>query len=139
MSLFHKILIVIFPLVFSLNTIAAPSAAANSDDPKILEVRTGDVILLPLDCYSCRYIADEEQTEFSHSGVAIVDEKGEIFVAEALGKVKLVPLKNFLARVPKNKNAALYRTHELDQLYMLGVSEFNEFKRTGDLCCENDG
>jgi len=105
-------------------------AYAGYSNGKILTVRTGDVILLPLDCYSCAAIADEEQSEFSHSGVVILDENDEAWVAESLSKVKLVPLKDFLARVAKGKNAVAYRAHELDLLYLYGAtgSEFDSFK-----------
>jgi hypothetical protein len=94
----------------------------------ILEYRTGDVILVPLYCASCRVIEDENQSRFSHSGVVIRNETGEIFVAEALGKVKLTKLSEFLSRVRPGQMAFLYRPIEFDVLLNYRPGEFKSIE-----------
>src|SRR3989338_8516303 len=71
-------------------------------------IQNGDILLQPLDCYSCNLIEDEEDSIYSHSGIVIKKDK-EFFVAEALGKVSLVPLNEFLARTQKNQKVLVLR------------------------------
>jgi len=123
----------IFRHVFLISMALIYSCYATANDPKILEVRTGDIILLPLDCFSCRMIADEEETKFSHSGVALVDAAGKISVVEALGKVRAVTLEEFLQRTAKSQHAILLRSHELDQLYTLDFVAFKEFQSAANI------
>jgi len=102
---------------------------AFEDSGIILEYRTGDIILVPLYCGSCTVIEDENQSRFSHSGVVIKNEAGEVYVAEALGKVKLTKLTDFLARVRPGRTAYLYRTMELEVLQDYRVNQFASIER----------
>jgi hypothetical protein len=70
--------------------------------------KSGDLILLPLNCYSCEIIEQETQSSYSHSGV-LIQEEGQWFVAEALLKVELTPLKIFLQRVRPGFKAGVFR------------------------------
>ncbi len=63
-----------------------------------MSMRPGDVILQPMRCYLCRLIEMHEESSFSHMGV-VVDVEGErVWVAEALGVVRLVELGEFLQK-----------------------------------------
>lgn len=84
--------------------------------PLGVELQTGDVILLSLDCYECRMIEDETQTRFSHSGLVIVDSREQVFVAEALGDVHHVPLADFIARSSPGRPPVVMRLRELQSL-----------------------
>lgn len=66
----------------------------------IQDFQVGDVILLDLDCPSCQIIEDETGSRFSHSGVVISNGR-EMLVAQSLGKVHFVRIKNFLNFTPK--------------------------------------
>lgn len=62
-----------------------------------LELKVGDIILQPLQCWTCHLIMAQEKSNFSHMGL-VVKNGPEVLVAEALGSVKLTPLKDFLER-----------------------------------------
>lgn len=56
-------------------------------------LRPGDVIMVPLHCWVCRLIEAEIGRPFSHSAVVIaVDVAGEVYIAEALGTVRITKL-----------------------------------------------
>jgi hypothetical protein len=77
--------------------------------------QTGDIILLPLNCYMCPVIEDETGAPYSHSGVIIRREEAHtknFYVAEALGAVALIPLKQFLKKSRIPGSYALYRHRE---------------------------
>jgi hypothetical protein len=72
------------------------STAFGSHIPKILELRVGDVLLMSLNCYTCTYIEDEEETNFSHSAVVIKSDALGVWVAQALGpKVHVKKFQDF--------------------------------------------
>lgn len=73
-----------------------------------LTLRSGDVLLQPLHCWSCNLIEAQEESAYSHIGV-VLDLEGEIFVAEAWGKVKIVPLKKFLSKTQKGAKVKVRR------------------------------
>lgn len=73
-----------------------------------LELRSGDILLQPLHCWSCNLIEAQERSDYSHIGI-VLDLGGEIFVAEAWGKVKIVPLKKFLAKTQKGAKVKVRR------------------------------
>jgi len=72
------------------------------------ELRTGDVLLQPLKCWSCSLIEQQEQSEYAHIGM-VINFSGQTFVAEAFGKVKIVPLKDFLSKTAKGKKVKVRR------------------------------
>jgi hypothetical protein len=79
-----------------------------------LELHSGDVILISFNCYECRVIEDETNSAFSHSGVIVKNENGETFVAQALVKVQMSPLKDFLKNITPGTQAFVYRPFELE-------------------------
>ena len=62
-----------------------------------VELKVGDILLQPLNCWSCGLIEIEENTIYSHASIVIALEP-EVMVAEALNKVRVLPLKTFHAR-----------------------------------------
>ena len=81
----------------SLCFIFMSSAVANDS------LRTGDIILQPLKCWSCTLIEEQEESSFSHIGI-VVEIAGELEVAEAYGEVKLVSLNDFLKKSHPEKS-----------------------------------
>ena len=83
----------ILSLLFTLPTMATEEAG------KLL---TGDILLQPLNCWSCRLIEEQEDSDYSHIGI-VVNIDGKTMVAEAYGKVSLVTLKDFLGKTHPDK------------------------------------
>jgi len=61
-----------------------------------LDLRLGDILLQPLSCWSCSLIEAEEETIYSHIGLVIQEKP--LMVAEALGKVRILPLEQYRRR-----------------------------------------
>ena len=73
-----------------------------------LTLKVGDVLLKPMDCWSCSLIEAEEETIYSHMGVVLAVSP-EIIVAEALNKVRQMPLKEWQLTTEKNQKIAVRR------------------------------
>lgn len=86
------------------------------------ELQTGDVILQPLKCWSCRLIEDQEKSDFSHIGI-IIKEDTQIYVAEAYGKVRKVTLAKFLEKTHPDKKNKYLRLKVSEQLNRQNLSE----------------
>ncbi|HAZ12584.1 MAG: hypothetical protein A2X86_11705 [Bdellovibrionales bacterium GWA2_49_15] len=97
---------------------------------EILEVRTGDVILVSLNCSVCPLIENETDSPYSHSGVVVQKESGVIVVAQALGRgVHHVLLDQFLSAVRPEGVAHIFRARELDELYRTNPEGFKNFEQ----------
>lgn len=71
-------------------------------------LQTGDVLLQPLDCWSCSLIEAQEESIYSHIGVYLnID--GEDYVVEAYGSVRLVTLNEFMHKTQKNSSVRVKR------------------------------
>lgn len=73
-----------------------------------LSLKVGDVLLKPMDCWSCSLIEAEEETIFSHMGI-IIAVTPEVIVAEALNKVRQMPLKDFQTTTEKGQKMSVIR------------------------------
>lgn len=99
------------------------------------ELQSGDVILMSFNCYECRVIESETNSVFSHSGVVIKNNDGDILVGQSLTQVRLSSLKDFLKNKTPGTMASVYRPFELSNIHnqpelqkkMFEVFE-NEFK-----------
>lgn len=110
--------------VFSLNLFAQ-----GGTDQKILEIRTGDVILISLNCSICPLIENETNSPFSHSALVLKKDDASIYVAQALGpKVHFIPLAKFLNMVRPGGEAKLYRSRELNAMYLRAPKSFVHFE-----------
>ena len=80
------------------------------------DLKSGDVVLLSLNCYECRVIESETESLFSHSGVVIVDETGLIKIAQSIGRVSLDSYKDFTKNKTPRTFVHVYRPRELKNL-----------------------
>lgn len=72
-----------------------------------VELKVGDILLQPLDCWSCSLIEDEEQSIYSHMGIVLsVD---PVMVADSLGKVRVQSLKAFNSITEKGQKLGVLR------------------------------
>jgi hypothetical protein len=78
-----------------------------------LDLRSGDILLISFNCYECRVIESETDSKFSHSGVVILDENKIPMVAQALTKVHLAPLNEFLKYKTPGSKISVLRSFEL--------------------------
>lgn len=111
-------------LLFSLSTWAS------------LDLKVGDILLQPLDCWSCTLIEDEEQTIYSHIGIVVA--VNPVMVAEARGNVRMLPLLEFNSITEKGQRISVRRfknskiVHELNSrssdFLALFENEFNGLK-----------
>lgn len=72
-------------------TLPLTSAVANTPT-----YRSGDVLLISLNCYVCSLIERSTGAPYSHSGL-LLERAGKWWVAQALGSVHVVELERFLA------------------------------------------
>lgn len=73
--------------------LALPVTSAQAYRPTL---KSGDVLLISLNCYLCSLIERSTGAPYSHSGL-VLEREGKIFIAQALGSVHLVELERFLA------------------------------------------
>jgi len=81
---------------------------------KAFELQSGDIILISFNCYECRVIESETNSPFSHSGVVVKNEKGELMVAQSLTTVRLSSLQDFLKNKTPKSSASVLRAYELE-------------------------
>jgi hypothetical protein len=72
------------------------------------ELKVGDILLQPLDCWSCRLIEEQEQSIYSHVGM-VIEVGDKVKVIEALGKVRTLSLDEFNARTQKDQKLSVRR------------------------------
>jgi hypothetical protein len=72
------------------------------------ELRAGDVLLQPMNCYLCRMIEQHENSIYSHMGL-VVKAGASPLVAEASGDVHVLPLDKFLAKGDKARPVLVRR------------------------------
>lgn len=90
-----------------------------------VSLKVGDVLLQPLECWSCRLIEAEEETIYSHVGV-VIQAIPEVVVAEAYGKVHAKTLDKFLEKTEKGQKVLVIRHRENKVVYQLQNSEFKK-------------
>lgn len=91
----RKKLHLFFSLICLLVTFGV-AASAHALSPS--ELKTGDVLLQPLNCYLCNAIEKLEGSIYSHSAIVIRNSNGEILLLESLGNVHTVSLSDFASR-----------------------------------------
>lgn len=78
------------------------------EDIKEKDLRVGDILLQPLDCWTCTLIEQQERTDYSHIGI-VVQVYPEVLVAEAFIKVRFVSLKTFHEKTEKGMGLLVKR------------------------------
>ena len=66
-----------------------------------LKLQIGDILLQPLQCWSCALIEQEENTKYAHSGVVVSLEP--LLVAESISAAHAIPYEMFRARNKKGE------------------------------------
>jgi len=95
---------------------------------EILELRPLDVVMISLNCYVCRIIESETDSDYSHSAIVLRSENGEVMLAEALGKVKTISLQDFSARLRQGGRLSIFRAQEMEDLYRFDNRLFSQVK-----------
>lgn len=90
------------------------------------QLKTGDIVLLPLHCWVCSLIELEHETLFSHAGIIYRESQdSEPWVLESWGKTKKTLLSEFLARKQKGQSESYIRNKEIS---LLGPKKSIEFQ-----------
>lgn len=80
------------------------------------DLKAGDVLLISLNCYECRVIESETNSLFSHSGVMVRSESGELRVAQSLGKLDHFSYAEFSKNKTPGTSIHVYRPRELKNI-----------------------
>ncbi len=73
------------------------------------ELKVGDILLQPLDCWSCSLIEDEEETIYSHMGIVV--SINPVMVADSRRKVEIQTLESFNFITQENQDLKVLRFH----------------------------
>jgi len=73
-----------------------------------IELKVGDILLQPLQCWTCSLIEAQENTLYSHMGL-VIETKPQVKVVEAYGKVRILSLEEFNSRTKKNARLSVRR------------------------------
>jgi hypothetical protein len=90
------------------------------------KLKTGDILLQPLKCWSCSLIEQQESSLYSHIGVYLSID-GKDMVAEAYGRVQIVSLEQFLSKTEPNLKVVAKRHHEFKNLGDKFISKILEY------------
>lgn len=82
----------------------------------VSDLRSGDVVLLSLNCIECRVIESETNSLFSHSGVIVFDQDQKMKVAQSIGNVALFSYADFTRNITPGTFVHVYRAREFKSL-----------------------
>ena len=108
--------------ILILTLIFTTTGAVSSPVTQVSDLKTGNLLLIPLNCGLCHLIEGEERTPYSHAGL-VVQSGSKIEILEAWEKVQRVPVDSFLNRMPKGESALVLSlpirisTKKLNQLF----------------------
>jgi hypothetical protein len=88
-----------------------------------LDLKVGDVLLQPLNCWSCALIEAQEKSIYSHMGLVIAV-RPQIILVEALGQVKYTTLKEFNARTEKGQKLSVRRLRNENHVMNLEARKY---------------
>jgi len=77
------------------------------------DLQTGDVLLQPLNCWACNLIEQQEDSIYAHMGVYLKID-GDDYIVEAFGKVRLIPLSEFLKKTKGKSRVKVIRAKSLN-------------------------
>ncbi|MEY2988071.1 MAG: hypothetical protein RJB13_1592 [Pseudomonadota bacterium] len=94
------------PLAIIVNVLLVSQTAAFNETLENTQLKAGDVLLVPLNCYVCNAIEKETDVPYSHSVVVATstNDINETYVYEAWGEVKRTPLTEIFERAQKGQN-----------------------------------
>ena len=90
------------------------------------DLKAGDVLLISLNCFECRMIESETNSQFSHSGVVIVDQNGHNKVAQSLGKLDIFTFEAFSKNKTPQTLISVYRPKEFKNLKDLNQKKLEQ-------------
>jgi hypothetical protein len=82
----------------------------------LADLRAGDVLLISLNCFECRMIESETNSAFSHSGVVVVDQNGQLKIAQSLGRLDLFTYEAFTKNKTPQSTLSVYRPKEFKNI-----------------------
>jgi hypothetical protein len=93
-----------------------------------LELKVGDILLQPMQCWSCTLIEAQENSKFSHMSL-VIETKPQVKVAEALGKVRVLTLEDFHSRTKKGHTLSVrrFKNSELVNLIQKKALELKKY------------
>lgn len=90
-----------------------------------VDLQSGDVILMSYNCYECRVIESETNSPYSHSGVVLKNEAGQVMVAQSIGFVNTYTLEKFLSRQTPGTRADVFRPQKFLKLNLKSQKKLN--------------
>lgn len=94
---------------------------------RAFDLKVGDVLLQPLNCWSCTLIEAQEGSIYSHMGI-VIETYPTVKVAEALGRVRILSLQEFNARTERGQRLSVRRFKDQVLVRQLQVRRY-EFMR----------
>lgn len=93
-----------------------------------LELKVGDILLQPRECWSCSLIEEQENSIYSHIGM-VIEVTPELKVIDALGTVKIQSFEAFDRGTQKDQNISVRRLVREDAVEFLQKNrqEFLEY------------
>lgn len=76
------------------------------------DLQVGDILLQPLDCWSCSLIEEEEESIYSHMGIVV--STNPVLVADSRKKVEVQSLEEFNSITEKNQKIQIMRFRNED-------------------------
>lgn len=76
------------------------------------KLRSGDVLLQAIGCWSCSLIEEQENSEYAHSAIYLRI-NNEDYVVEALGEVRIIKFSEFFKRTKKGSHVRALRLKSL--------------------------
>ena len=73
-----------------------------------LELKVGDILLQPLNCWTCKLIEEQENSIYSHMAM-VIETEPTVKVIESLGAVRVTTLQEFNARTKKAHKLSVRR------------------------------
>jgi hypothetical protein len=109
------------------------------------ELKVGDILLQPLQCWTCDLIEDTEQSIYSHMGIVV--SLNPVMVADSRRKVEIQTLEEFNFITQKGQNIKVLRfqnekivaefAENSDKFLKLFMSEFNGLAYDHDFRWDN--
>lgn len=92
-----------------------------------LKLEIGDILLQPLQCWSCGLIEQEENTKYAHSGLVVSLQP--LLVAESISEAHAIPYEVFRARNKKGEPLKVMRLKDKKLQAKLKRGFYQRFER----------
>lgn len=92
-----------------------------------LDLKVGDILLQPLNCWTCSLIEAQEGSIYSHMGL-VVQTVPEVKLVEALGTVRVTTLGEFMSHTEKGQKISVRRFRDNSIVNYLQTYRFEFFR-----------